>query len=549
MMTPRTLTRSWCILGVALLPGLALAQAKYSMNPVRFRATVRPGATIKSGFTLTNNGDRPMTIKVWARESTQDEEGHTRLLPEDQEPVRPCAPWVTFETPQAVVEPRQGVEFKFECRVPADASGFYAMGLVSDPEATPAPGGGPFGVNVVVRMVASFRIEVTGRAAKEALEVPQAAIEQVEDKEAATTWTAAKVAVRNTGETLLEPSVELEVSRKTADRWLLVWRGKGDPDDLFPGAQRVFTVSTGRSWPSGEYKLKARGVNNGRTLATAEFETPFTSPLPTTGELFGEVAANVEPALIDFQIVPNAARSRVVTLLNDEGVPLKVRFEPTEPRQLAEARKTKAEGQPSASCAGWLSTLPTELEVPPAKSANIRVLATAPEGASGSYYANLVLHCDSADGSIHGARQALVWVHTPGDVRYGGRLGAIVMAQGDGNQFVLTMPFWNIGNVHVKPKGKLTIASGTPLECVLGCAEELVLPEAESALSALLDAGRLQTGEYDLKAVVEVGSGATTVERVGKLKVVWTEGKPTLTLDQDVRATQSAPPAEKAGKP
>lgn len=110
----------------------------WSVRPVadgtdraNFEYVVAPGATLTDVLQVTNRGDVPLELNVYARDAFTTPTGGIDLLPAGESSVDGGS-WITVSTPQIIVAPGQVVDVPFTVAVPATAEpGDHPAGIVT----------------------------------------------------------------------------------------------------------------------------------------------------------------------------------------------------------------------------------------------------------------------------------------------------------------------------------------------------------------------------------------------------------------------------------
>jgi len=170
-----------------------------SNPPSYFTHTLSPGELMIDEALVTNRGDAPVTLKLYAADATTAINGGTGFA-NDGEEKNGVAPWLSLPMKQLSLQPHETKTVPFLVTVPSNASpGQHTAGLVLEAvasSAVPASGnaGAGFTVNVVRRAGVAVLIDVPGYHVA-GLEITGVCLRQQNKKQGATF----EVAVRNTG--------------------------------------------------------------------------------------------------------------------------------------------------------------------------------------------------------------------------------------------------------------------------------------------------------------------------------------------------------------
>lgn len=175
-----------------------------------YTLTLKPGDTVTDYVSVSNLGEQPLTLAVYASDAFNTPQGGFDLLPADQAPVDVGA-WVTFNTETVEVPARGSVVVPFTLTVPLNATpGDHVGGIVAS-RSRPAADGSGNQVLVDYRVGSRVYLRVEGTMA------PSLAIEdfKVDYQSAANPISGGDMSityvVRNTGNVRLSGSQEITV--------------------------------------------------------------------------------------------------------------------------------------------------------------------------------------------------------------------------------------------------------------------------------------------------------------------------------------------------
>ena len=209
-------------LGLALLAGSAIAQsddnASFGIRPTKafedrpetfsyFSHELAPGAVLTDEALVINDGDVPVSLKLYASDAVTSQNTGTAFANEGQESSgvsHGVSRWLSPSVTEISLGPGEEMVVPFTINVPSDASpGHHVGGLVVQAppteEALPSgEGETQFGVNVVRRVGVAVVIDVPGPHVA-GLEITGAELGQQDDQGATFV-----IAVHNTGNIFLK---------------------------------------------------------------------------------------------------------------------------------------------------------------------------------------------------------------------------------------------------------------------------------------------------------------------------------------------------------
>ncbi|WP_454048865.1 hypothetical protein [Cellulomonas sp. Marseille-Q8402] len=222
--------------------GVRPADTVHGAERPNFAYTLPPGGTLSDALVVTNRGDAPLALDVYAADGFLTPDGTLDVLEAGEESTA-LGSWVAVATPEVVVQPDASVEVPFTVTVPADAQpGDYAAGVVSSLLVANAEG-----VTVDRRLGSRMHVRVSGDL------VPAIAVTDVRvDYEAGgnpVTPGSATVSftVTNTGNARVAPAEQVQISG-------LMGLGRAraaavDVPELIPGASVQRSVVVDGVWP------------------------------------------------------------------------------------------------------------------------------------------------------------------------------------------------------------------------------------------------------------------------------------------------------------
>lgn len=232
-------------------PAAASTQVTWGVRPAdtvhgaarpNFAYSLPPGGTLSDALVVTNKGDAPLTLDVYAADGFLTPDGTLDVLEAGEESTALGA-WVQVETPAIVLEPGAAAEVPFTLTVPEDAQpGDYAAGIVSSLLVENAAG-----VSVDRRLGSRVHLRVQGDLAP-ALAVSGLRVDYdaggnpVAPGAATVTFT-----VTNTGNSRVAPTEQVQVAG-------LFGLGRAraaavDVPELIPGASVQRSVRVDGVWP------------------------------------------------------------------------------------------------------------------------------------------------------------------------------------------------------------------------------------------------------------------------------------------------------------
>ncbi|WP_435737588.1 DUF916 domain-containing protein [Cellulosimicrobium sp. PMB13] len=111
--------------------GFRPADTAQGTDRPNFAYSLAPGGSVQDAVVVTNHGDEPLALGVYAADGFLTDDGTLDLLPTGEESTV-LGSWIVLAQPEIEVPPQESVEVPFTLTVPDDATpGDYAAGVVS----------------------------------------------------------------------------------------------------------------------------------------------------------------------------------------------------------------------------------------------------------------------------------------------------------------------------------------------------------------------------------------------------------------------------------
>jgi hypothetical protein len=222
--------------------GVRPADTVHGAERPNFAYSLPPGGTLTDAIVVTNRGDAPLALDVYAADGFLTADGTLDVLEAGEESTA-LGSWVQVATPEVVVEPGASLEVPFTLTVPEGVQpGDYAAGVVSSLLVENAAG-----VSVDRRLGSRMHVRVSGDLAP-ALAVTDVRVDWTPGSSPVTPGSAAVTfTVTNTGNARIAPAEQVHVAG-------LMGLGRSraaavDVPELIPGASVVRTVAVDGVWP------------------------------------------------------------------------------------------------------------------------------------------------------------------------------------------------------------------------------------------------------------------------------------------------------------
>lgn len=230
--------------GTAVTWGVRTASDDVGADRQNYAFTVDPGGTVTDAIVVTNHGDAPLDLSLYAADGFTSAGGQLDVLPAGEESTGVGA-WITLATDHVTVDPGSSLQVDLALSVPEDAEPGDHAGAVVTSLTTPEQADG---VDVDRRLGIRVHLRVTGDLA------PALSVEDVQVRPgtslvpfgpapATVSWT-----VRNTGNARLAATQAVTLAGPFGAGRVTVADVPAVPE-LLPGETWDVTVPVDRAWP------------------------------------------------------------------------------------------------------------------------------------------------------------------------------------------------------------------------------------------------------------------------------------------------------------
>lgn len=278
--------------GLTLLVGPRIAQAdgevSFGIRPTAafedrpetfsyFSYELTPGAVLTDEALVINDGEVPVTLKLYAADGITAQNAGTTFAKQGQVSTGASAgdsQWLSIPVTNIALEPGQEMMTPFTINVPSDASpGHHVAGLVV--EGPPSEGGeGQLAVNVVRRVGVAVVIDVPGPHVA-GLEITGTCLRQ-QDEQGATF----EIDVRNTGNVFVKGEGSLPITDGNGEELASIPLSM---DTVLPEDATTFQVTHPVRLADGDYLLTVLLDYEGKTAVLEGVEMKVKGGQPEVG--------------------------------------------------------------------------------------------------------------------------------------------------------------------------------------------------------------------------------------------------------------------------
>jgi len=458
------------LLIILCFPTTARAQFDISLSPLLVQVDLAPGAKKHFSLYLTNDSKvNSVSLKAYTMDVVGTQDGTYELREEEGKSEFSCADWMRVQDTSFTLKPNDSKEIKVYITVPRDVFGgrygavvfevvpeerknhreylgavTYHFRMPAFVELTIKR----FGGMVRKASISSFKVESVS-AGKFAEKMGKEALQFV-------------ASVRNEGNIHLMGNGTLIVKDKEGrtKRRVPLGAGRGV---VLPGATLDFK-SLLRKQPPGEYTAKA--VISFGALSPVIAEIPF-AVSRTKSTALGSfkassyIALDIKPEHLNMKTPPRSFRAVTFSFGNDERDSIEVKAHLKDIYYDEEGDLILLDSSETGrSCREWISLEPQNFTIAPEKRERVKFTLQVPTEGEGGYYACVVFDAllkGSKEGTISTPFQIPVIISVPPNLEKEGEIVDVQIKASAGKPALLTAYFKNTGNVHLKPKGKISL--------------------------------------------------------------------------------------------
>ena len=441
-------------------------QFKVYLSPLLVELDLAPGASKSFTLLLTNESkEKSIDLIAYPSDIQETREGTYQILDEGKSEFS-CADWMQLSDTSFTLEPGSSKEIKVLIKVPRNAFGGRYGAVVFEVVPEKAPPGEKMGsVRYHFRMPAFVEVTIKrfGGSVRKA-EISDFKVEPVNDKrlleEIGADALVFSASVKNKGNIHLMGEGTLVIKNKEGKTKRRVPLG-GGRGIVIPGATVDFSSFLRKPLP-GEYT--ARAMINFGGISPAIAEVPFTvtrAKSSALGSFKGSsfIALDIKPEHLEIKIPPKGFRAVSFSFRNDERDTIVVKTYRKDIEYDEEGDLVVLDSSETGrSCREWISLEPQEFILAPDKREQVKLTLQAPLEVEGGYYACVVFDAllkGSKEGTISTPFQIPVVVGIPPKFDNKGKIVEVEISALAGRPALVTSYFKNIGNIHLKPEGKI----------------------------------------------------------------------------------------------
>jgi hypothetical protein len=510
-----------------ILANLIFSQTALTLSPPLIELKMPAGAKRKFEFTLINQSKTAkIPLALYPADIIQTREGSYDVVATGKG-ILSCAPWIELKDTLIFLAPDSGKEITGYVKIPIGVKG-GRYGAVAVETRLPKEVRQPKTRALVILLITvtpeikPSKVTITDLKFEEPTKVPRLQGRKFNDS------LAVIASVKNGGDILIKNKGNFIIRDKNGRRireYPLGGEGK-----ILPNTE-VDVISVIPKPPPGEYIAEA--IIKYGSSSPAVVKVPFKiagKKVEAKGPITASIpmAISINPENVQLPIFPNAVRTSILMLENDEAKEIRVSAQMKELLYDETGEMVISDTSLKEwSSAKWIETEPKEFSIKPYEKKPIRLTIKVPADSSGGgRYACVKFN-------VHGSASDTAMpspFYVPVILTFTKPIIRAVKVE----EIALTglMParvdalVKNIGNIHLKPIGKVTIYSKTKTKEIAGTTfmgseqpitefsfkevSNYVLPDGIIILEGEA-AGkiRLPKGDYKIKVEIDLGKGET----------------------------------------
>lgn len=264
-------TAYWAITTIFFLLWACPVEAGFSVAPLRFEFELDKGRTGTASIRVSNNGEKPVSVKVYQTDFRVDPINQDIILPPGEN-KRGCAAWMSISPLNLDLGPKERKSVRISLTVPEDARGTYWAFVFVEQSSKPTPvmkskEGYDIKVHVKPRWGVRIHENIPGTADKKGAITDISLTPQTEED-------PFKIAVEfeNTGNTLLRCNGRVEIRDAEGNDVETVQIGSKGRFIVYPDGKRLVSGILSKELSPGDYLALAIVDYGGEELVAGELE-------------------------------------------------------------------------------------------------------------------------------------------------------------------------------------------------------------------------------------------------------------------------------------
>ena len=451
----------------------------------------------------------------------------------DRSKLRSCAPWVVLDRQTVRLPPNQQASFNVQIAVPPQTQGHYCAAITAKSEFAPGTVAG-FSTAVSIKYVLPIVLEVQGRPLRNEVSLSSVGLRFDGQGPMAPAATVATMGIENKGGTYCRVQGYIRISNLWGGHWRRITETQYSDVGIIPGAKFLLKRDLGRPLPKGEYKLEGFLVVNGQRADQIETRFEFKGD-PRAATVHSDAALDFDPRDLMIDAMPGSLRVSRIQVVNASEEPVKVDVELALPEHLHQlvvkdpntGRNITGE---EYGCESWVTVEPSQFQLNGYGRQNLLIKVNVPEKAAAlpTYYSVVNLKAKFPDGQAAGTAKGRICVQmkkTPGTPML--HTNTVQVSELAPTKFAVVANMGNYGNTHVLPGCRALVVQqvtggASVVQHIEMSSESFnqvgnLLPLETRKFSGVLDAARLEAGQYTLFVIAEGDKGQSSQTQNGLL--------------------------------
>lgn len=461
------------IIFLLIINSLVLGQANFTVTPQLVELELVPGAKRSFKVLLVNESEKDTNrFRIFTADVFETEEGNYRVIDKGTS-IFSCADWITPDSMELTLNPKQGKEISFEVKAPlkVNCARYASIVFALVPKVTPF-GENEVGAGVTFHFRIPVQLEVTIKSPHtprpKNIEITNIEIiPATEDrkyarllKDAAKNALVVRATVNNQGDMHIKAKGRLVLTDRKGKRLREVPLGAGR-GMVLPQTKVKFVSVIKRPLP-GDYVAEAILNYGGTSPAIARLPFSVARKIITKDRSFISTQAiglTLGTEFVDISIPPNSYRTKMLTVTNEDIEPIRVKIN-LKYLQYDENGDIVASnsGDDRFSCLDWITLEPKEFEIGSGAKKTVKLEIKVPEAMPGGRYACIdmqALLASTKDTTLPTSFRIPILLSIPGKAEKKGEITKVEVSAHNPPGFVVY--FKNLGNIHLKPATKVEL--------------------------------------------------------------------------------------------
>jgi hypothetical protein len=539
------------LLALICVPHAGRAQA-FSVSPMQLQLNTHPGHILNQEITVTSMRTEGLAhIQLSTMMISENSQGvPVELDRKDASQInaaarlRSCVDWITLDSSEMVITPRQQKEVPVHIKIPQSARGYYyAAIIISEMKA----GSGKYAISLEFRSLVLILLTVQGPTAKQKIALTGVAMQYKPLTIDHPATTDLILSVDNQGETFAHIMARASISYLAVDKWRRLTQMQTKAVGILPGVTMNPAEDMRRKLPAGRYKINGQLLLDNRPAGFIDQFIDYAGD-PTVTKVLADVNMSIDPATAQLSAQTGSVRSLVLTAHNLSDEPIEVEGSLLSPDELRAKTPVDRDGE-QFDATKWLTLATNHVILRAQGRTGLRIISNIPADAilPPYLYSQLRLRWKFPTGENAGEMTIPITINIH-DSKMVNVLNAEVqqidLVHQTDNIYAVITRFLNTGNMDFLPiaTAEVTLSDSKQQASITRSLETStlrVLPRGSALFSGELDFSTVKPGIYALIVAMSYGAKDDAMAQLS-LRVQTKDGKQIVTVIEQPETTSKA---------